>query len=145
MLLGSVVSLSTIFWGKSLTSRSKNGTYFVSVTMSQQLSNSTYIIHLFINLFCWNQECYRRQNGYWILPRVVHFTLHPQKRDGLLGKGTKEWRLDRGYRPKKAGETVDRRQNNGNVKAVSPRHCPATSALRNFCFNCRAWAESQGQ
>ena len=57
--------------------------------MSQQLSNSTYIIiHLFINLFCWNQECHRRQNGYWILPRVVHFALHPQKRDGLLGTGT---------------------------------------------------------
>ena len=61
------------------------------------------------------------------------------------GGGTKEWRLDRGYRPKKTGETVDRRQNNGSVKAVSPRHCPATSALHNCCFNCRAWAESQGQ
>ena len=35
---------------------------------------------------------------------------------------------------------MDRRQNNGSVKAVSPRHCPATSALRNCCFNCRAWA-----
>ena len=33
---------------------------------------------------------------------------------------------------------MDRRQNNGSVKAVSPRHCPATSALRNCCFNCRA-------
>ena len=40
---------------------------------------------------------------------------------------TKEWRLDRGYRPKQTGETVDRRQNNG-------------SALRNCCFNRRAWA-----
>ena len=54
--------------------------------------------------------------------------------------GTKEWRLDRGYRPTKTGETVDRRQNNGSVKAVSPRHCPATCALRNCCFNCCAWA-----
>ena len=27
---------------------------------------------------------------------------------------------------------MDRRQNNGSVKAVSPRHCPATSALRNI-------------
>ena len=61
------------------------------------------------------------------------------------GGGTKEWRLDREYRPKKTGETVDRRQNNGSVKAVSPHHCPATSALRNCCFNCRAWAVSQGQ
>ena len=32
---------------------------------------------------------------------------------------------------------VDRRQNNGSVKAVSPRHCAATSAPRNCCFNCR--------
>ena len=54
-----------------------------------------------------------------------------------------EWWLDRGNRPKETGETVDRRQNNGSVKAVSPRHCPATCALRNCCFNCCAWAESQ--
>ena len=40
---------------------------------------------------------------------------------------------------------MDRRRNNGSVKAVSPRHCTATSALRNCCFNCRAWAESQRQ
>ena len=41
--------------------------------------------------------------------------------------------------PKKTEETgVDRRQNNASVKAASPRHCPATSALRNCCFNCRA-------
>ena len=47
-----------------------------------------------------------------------HFALHPQKRGGLLGTGTggrgggaKERRLDRGYGPKKTGETVDRRQN----------------------------------
>ena len=33
---------------------------------------------------------------------------------------------------------MDRRQNNGSVKAVSPRHFPATSALRSCCFNCRA-------
>ena len=41
-------------------------------------------------------------------------------------------------RPKKTGDTVDRRQNNGSVKAVSTRHCPATGAPRNCCFNCRA-------
>ena len=81
---------------------------------------------------------------------TVHFALRPQKRDGLSGtgtggKGTKEWWLDRGYRPKKTGETVDRRQNKDSVKAVSLLHYPATSALRNCCFNCRAWAESQGQ
>ena len=31
------------------------------------------------------------------------------------------------------------------LRRCPPRHCPATSALRNCCFNCRAWAESQGQ
>ena len=40
---------------------------------------------------------------------------------------------------------MDRRQNKGSVKAVCPRHCPATSAPRNCCFNCPARAESQGQ
>ena len=60
------------------------------------------------------------------------------------GRG-QSWKGDRvigstaaGNRPKKTGETVDRRQNNGNVKAVSPRHCPATCALRNCSFNCCA-------
>ena len=56
-------------------------------------------------------------------------------RDGdRVGRGRASERLDRGNRPKKTGETVDRRQNNGSVKAVSPRHCPATCTLRN-CFN----------
>ena len=80
-----------------------------------------------------------------------YVALRPRKRGGLLGAGTgegggewtKEWRLDLGYRPKETGETVDRRQNNGSVKAVSPRHCPATCALRSCCFNCCVWAESQ--
>ena len=38
----------------------------------------------------------------------------------------------------KTEEAVDRRHNNGSVKAVSPRHCPATSALRNCRFICCA-------
>ena len=87
-----------------------------------------------------------------VMPRKLCFlgALRPRRRDGLLGTGT-EWegddrvRLDRGNRPKKTGETVVRRQNNGSVKAVSPRHCPATCALRNCCFNCCAWPESQRQ
>ena len=59
-------------------------------------------------------------------------------RDGdRVGRGQGDW-LDRGNRPKKTGETVDRRQNNGSVKAVSPRHCPATCALYNCSFNCCA-------
>ena len=61
-------------------------------------------------------------------------------RDGdRVGRGRESERLDRGNRPKKTGETVDRRQNNGSVKAVSPRHCPATCALRNCYFNCWGW------
>ena len=39
---------------------------------------------------------------------------------------------------RKTEEALDRRQNNGSVKAVSPRHCSATSVLRYCCFNCRA-------
>ena len=31
------------------------------------------------------------------------------------------------------------------TEAVSPRHCASTSVLRNCCFNCRSWAESQRQ
>ena len=61
-------------------------------------------------------------------------------RDGdRVGRGRESEMLDCGNRPKKTGETVDRRQNNGSeVKAVSPRHCPATCALRNCSFNCCA-------
>ena len=68
---------------------------------------------------------------------LLNVALRPQKQGCLLGTGTKEWRLDCGYHPKK---TVDRHQNNGSVKAVSFHHCPATSALCNCCFNCCAWA-----
>ena len=89
--------------------------------------------------------------GMTLLPRAhpimtlccFYVALRPRRRDDLLGTGT-EWEggqgdwLDRGNRPKKTGETVDRRQNNGSVKAVSPRHCPATCALRNCSFNCCA-------
>ena len=39
---------------------------------------------------------------------------------------------------RKTEEAVDRRQNDGSVKAVSPRHCAATSVLRNCCFGCCA-------
>ena len=92
--------------------------------------------------------------GFYLLSRTV-FSAHPKSfllsccltstearwpiRDGdRVGRGRESERLDRGNRPKKTGETVDRRQNNGSVKAVSPRHCPATCALRNCSFNCCA-------
>ena len=72
--------------------------------------------------------------GTVLLNRRTIFVLRTQKRGtgtgGGGGGGGGNERLDRGYRPKKTRETVDRRQNNGNVKAVSPRHCAATSALR---------------
>ena len=84
------------------------------------------------------------------LQSLAHIALRPQKRGCLLGigtggKGMREWRLDHGNCLKKTGETVDCCQNNGSVKAVSPRHCTATSAPHNCCFNCCAWAESQRQ
>ena len=72
-----------------------------------------------------------------------YVALRPRRRDDLIrdgdrvGRGQGDW-LDRGNRPKKTGETVDRRQNNGSVKAVSPRHCPATCAPCNCSFNCCA-------
>ena len=68
----------------------------------------------------------------------------PQTQRGCVcggggGGGGSEGSTAAGHRPKKTGETVDRRQNNGSVKAVSPRHCAATSAApRNCCFTCRA-------
>ena len=51
-------------------------------------------------------------------------------RDGDMG--------GRGERVKarKTEEAVDRRQNNGSVKAVSPRHCAATSVLVLFQLLC---------
>ena len=61
-----------------------------------------------------------------------------KQHESKVGRGRESERLDRGNRPKKTGETVDRRQNNGSVKAVSPHHCPATCALRNCSFNCCA-------
>ena len=44
-----------------------------------------------------------------------------------MGRGRESERLDRGNRPEKTGETVDRHQNNGSVKAV---RCPLAIAQR---------------
>ena len=67
-------------------------------------------------------------------------------RDGdRVGRGRQSEGSTADTARKNPGETVDRRQNNGSVKAVSPRYCPATCALRNCCFNCCAWTESQRQ
>ena len=90
-----------------------------------------------------------RRSNHWAIPaprdqRFLSWCLTSTEarwpiRDGdRVGRGRESERLDRGNRPKKTGETVDCRQNNGSVKAVSPRHCPATCALRNCSFNCCA-------
>ena len=85
-----------------------------------------FALHL-LALICMLSCCLRSTGARWPI------------RDGdRVGRGRESDRLDRGNRPKKTGETVDRRQNNGSVKAVSPRHCPATCALRNCSFNCCA-------
>ena len=46
-------------------------------------------------------------------------------RDGDRGEGDErvKARLDRGYRPKKTGETVDCRQNNGSVQQLVELPC----------------------
>ena len=54
------------------------------------------------------------------------------------GEGGERLKARPGPPTRKTEEAVDRRQNNQNVKAVSPRHCVATSALRNCSFNCCA-------
>ena len=74
---------------------------------------------------------------------IDHFALRPQERGCLLGTGT-EWEGDERVKarpripPERDRRDRGRRQNNGSVKAVSPRYCPATCALRNCCFNCCA-------
>ena len=76
--------------------------------------------------------------------------LCPQKRGCLLGMGGRGGRVRKSEgsttdtAPKKVGEAVDCHQHNGSVKAVSPRHCAATSAQCNCCLNCRA-GQSQWQ
>ena len=74
-----------------------------------------------------------------VLERLDHVALRPQTRGCLLGTGMGgggggEERVKARPRipPKKTGETVDRRQNNGNVKAHTPsiafRHLRPNSA-----------------
>ena len=61
-----------------------------------------------------------------------------------VGRGRESERLDRGNRPKKTGETVDRRQNNGSVKAVSPRHCPAGGGDSSVVRAPDSWLKGRG-
>ena len=47
---------------------------------------------------------------------------------------------------RKTEEAVDRRRNNRSVKAVSPRHCAATTeCTTELLFQLLCWAESHGQ
>ena len=61
------------------------------------------------------------------------------------GKNTTNWMMDLVSLVHSVIRNLSARTMDGSVKVVSPRHCPATSALRNCCFNCCAWTESQGQ
>ena len=103
---------------------------------------------VFVGTFCWlfvSEICLLDPNLYWpseedLLSCCLTSTeaRWPIRDGDRVGRGRESDRLDRGNRPKKTGETVDRRQNNGSVKAVSPRHCPATCAPCNCSFNCCA-------
>ena len=75
--------------------------------------------------------------------QIDHIALHPQKRGCLLGTGTggeedERVKAEPQIPPEKRLERPWNHQNNGSVKAVSLRYCPATSALHNCCFNCCA-------
>ena len=108
------------------TTQIKQGVSCIAANKVYISTNKTTIVWIETELFSF--LCFTRDGCVSYLracfgPRLDHFALRPQKRGGLLwtgggggGGGTKEWRLDLGYRPKKTGETVDRRQNNGSVK-----------------------------
>ena len=56
---------------------------------------------------------------------------------GGVGGGGERVKAQSHAPTRKTKEAVDRRQNNKNVKAVSPRHCAAACVPRNCCLNCR--------
>ena len=61
-------------------------------------------------------------------------------RDGdRVGRGREIERLDRGNRPKKTGETVDRRQNNGSVKDGVPSPFPSDLCTAQLLFQLLCW------
>ena len=104
------------------------GHSLVTLTLTSEHKNGSQSLPFSVNARA-STFCFTSTEARWLI----------RDGDGGGGEGPDDTvRLNRGYRPKKTGETVDRRQNNGSVKAVSPRHCPATSAPRNCCFNCRA-------
>ena len=93
-----------------------------------------------------------RAPTYCFVSLSKHFALGPQRSVGLLGTGWAEGggggrgREEGGEggkrmkaRPRaltlKTEEVVDRRQNNPNVKAMSPHHRVANGVLRNCSFD----------
>ena len=57
---------------------------------------------------------------------------------GREGKGGQKSETSKQAPTRKTKAAVDRRQNKQDVKAVSVRHCAATTAPRNCCPNCYA-------
>ena len=62
-----------------------------------------------------------------------------------MGRGRESERLDRGNRPKKTGETVDSRQNNGSVKGGVPSPLPSDLCTEQLLFQLLCWTESLRQ
>ena len=68
----------------------------------------------------------------------------PRRREGLLGtgtsgkRGTEEWNLETGADPEDQGCRGPPQEQQDVKKAVSVRHCAATTAPRNCCPNCYA-------
>ena len=112
-------------WRQHVATRRLSGTQVVAETHSWTLADGTL-----------NQEGYH----------LFHAALRPRRRDGLLGTGT-EWEGDERVKARPRIPPEKDRRDRGpppeqwkcQVKAVSLRHCPATCALRNCCFNCCAW------
>ena len=95
------------------------------------------VLDLFVRVCCFIDSIWSRGTPFLSCCLTSTEAGWPIRDGDRVGRGQGDW-LDRGNRPKKTGETVDRRQNNGSVKAVSPRHCSATCAPRNCSFNCCA-------
>ena len=84
-------------------------------------------LHCFLVGWCTNKSYVIATSDLWFFIHASYLlpsTPHPTPLQNLLCRGV--------------GWGVEGKQNNGSVKPVSPRHCPATGALRNCCFNCCA-------
>ena len=66
---------------------------------------------------------------------ISHLASVDVKQNGPGGRGRKS----EGSTADTARKRPERPWTAARTMEVSPRHCAATSALRNCCFNCRAW------